>query len=78
MSVKESVTGEGEPHRGREPSVQELESLATHAEQRVALYRRRMLLGRGEQRRFDELQRVASGAVARLGRARDRAKAAER
>ena len=77
MSAKPSVTDQAEPRRGREPSLPELEALATHAEQRVALYQRRMYLGRGEQRRFEELQRVATGAAARVGRARDRAKAAE-
>jgi hypothetical protein len=48
----------------------ELEAVAAHASQRAALYRRRVLLGRGEPRRLAELERRASGAEARLRRAR--------
>lgn len=57
---------------GREPSLTELEALASHASQRAALYRRRVLLGRGEPRRLAELERVHEGAVGRLRRARER------
>jgi hypothetical protein len=50
-------------------STDELRALADHAEQRLALYRRKMYLGRGEPRRFAELERVAHGAQGRLARA---------
>ena len=50
-------------------SVTELRALADHADQRLALYRRRMYLGRGDPRRLAELQRVAEGAHDRLARA---------
>ncbi len=52
-----------------EPSVAELRAEAAHAAQRLALYRRRILLGRGDQVRLAELQRVADGADQRLKRA---------
>lgn len=55
-----------------EPSVAELRAEATHAAQRLALYRRRILLGRGDPVRFAELQRVADGAEQRLRRAVER------
>jgi hypothetical protein len=55
------------PHQ---PSTAELGALADHAAQRLALYRRRMYLGRGETRRFDELERRAKGARDRFARAR--------
>lgn len=55
----------------REPSLAELQALAAHADQRVALYRRRMNLGRGEPRRMAELEREAAGAKGRLRAARD-------
>jgi len=54
-----------------EPSVTELKALADHARQRVALYRRRVYLGRGDLRRLAELEREADGAAARLRRAQD-------
>jgi hypothetical protein len=63
------VTG---PSR-REPTLEELTSLAAHAEQRVALYRRKVLLGRGDPRRLAELERIHAGATDRLKRKRDRA-----
>ena len=66
------MTDRPEPGGGREPSLPELEALAAHAKQRAALYRRRMLLGRGEQRRMAELERESTGADARLLRARER------
>jgi hypothetical protein len=56
----------------REPSPEELRALATHAEGRAALYRRKVLLGRGEPRRLAELERVAAGATHRAAD-RDRA-----
>jgi hypothetical protein len=54
----------------REPSVAELKALADHADQRLALYRRRVNLGRGDLRRLAELERIAKGAADRLRRAR--------
>ena len=71
------MTGHSEPRKGREPSLRELEALADHARQRLALYRRRILLGRGDDRRYAELQRVSSGAQDRLTRARGRAEVGE-
>jgi hypothetical protein len=56
-----------------DPSIDELRLIAEHASTRLALYRRRMYLGRGEPRRLDELQRVAEGARGRLQRAVDAA-----
>jgi len=55
---------------GHEPSVAELKALADHAARRVALYRRRTYVGRGEPARLAELERIAKGAEARLRRAR--------
>jgi hypothetical protein len=63
------------PARGssaREPSLADLQALATHAQQRLALYRRKFLLGRGEPQRLAELERVSTGAAQRVRRARDR------
>jgi hypothetical protein len=54
----------------RQPSLAELRALADHASRRLALYRRKMNLGRGEQRRLAELERIAKGAADRLRRAR--------
>ena len=53
----------------REPSIAELRALVSHATQRLALYRRRMYLGRGEPLRLAELERIAAGARDRLARA---------
>jgi hypothetical protein len=62
------------PHQGQpEPSVDELEGVATHAAQRVALYRRKVYLGTGEPRRLAELERIHTTAAGRLRRARERA-----
>jgi hypothetical protein len=47
----------------------ELRAAAEHARWRVARYRRRMYLGRGEPQRLAELERVARGADDRLRRA---------
>jgi hypothetical protein len=55
---------------GREPSLAELQALASHAAQRAALYRRRVLLGRGEPRRLAEFERREQGAAGRLRRAK--------
>jgi hypothetical protein len=54
---------------GREPSIEELRDEARYAQDRLALYRRKVLLGRGEARRLAELERVAAGAADRLRRA---------
>lgn len=53
-----------------EPSAAELEALADHARRRVALYRRRVYVGRGDAGHLSELERIADGAVARMRRAR--------
>ena len=55
-----------------ELSVAELRALADHAAQRLALYRRRMYLGRGDAHRLAELVRISKGAADRLRRAQRR------
>lgn len=60
--------------QGREPKLAELQALADHATQRLALYRRKILLGRGEPRRLAELERTAKGAADRLRRGRQPAR----
>src|SRR3954447_4752519 len=50
-------------------SVENLRAEAEHAAQRVVLYRRKVLLGRGDLRRLAELERVSSGAADRAKRA---------
>jgi hypothetical protein len=57
----------------REPTIRELKALADYAAQRLALYKRRILLGRGDPTRLAELERSSTGAAARLRRARERA-----
>jgi hypothetical protein len=54
-------------------SLEELGAEANHAAQRVALYRRKVLLGRGDPRQLAELERISTGTVERLKRARERA-----
>ena len=54
------------------PSLTELRALVAHAEQRLALYRRRVYLGRGDPRRLAELERELTGARGRLRTAKDR------
>jgi hypothetical protein len=54
-------------------ALREFEAVAKHAEQQLALYRRRIYLGRGEPRRLAELERESDGANGRLRRARDAA-----
>jgi hypothetical protein len=56
------------PSRGA--SLEELRAEADYAAQRLALYRRKVLLGRGDTRRLSELERISMGAAARLERAR--------
>jgi hypothetical protein len=58
---------------GREPSLEELRAEAAHASERLALYRRRVLLGRGDQRVLASRQRTFDGATDRLRRAQQRA-----
>ena len=60
---------------GREPSIAELRAEASHAAQRLSLYRRKINLGRGDDRVLAERTRVAEGAAARLRRAEERAAA---
>lgn len=55
--------------RPRERVLEELRAEARFADERVTLYRRRMYMGKGEQRRLEELIRVAEGARGRLQRA---------
>ena len=57
----------------RAVALREFEAVARHAEQQLALYRRRIYLGRGEPSRLAELQRESDGANGRLRRARDAA-----
>ena len=49
--------------------LEELRAEAEYAAQRLALYRRKMLLGQGDARRLAELERISTGAAARLERA---------
>ena len=58
---------------GREPSLEELRAEAAHAAERLALYRRKVLLGQGDQRVLASRERVAHGAAERLRRANERA-----
>jgi hypothetical protein len=51
-------------------SLVELRAASQHASLRLALYRRRTYLGRGDPQRLAELERVAQGAAERLRRAR--------
>ena len=55
----------------RAVALREFEAVARHAEQQLALYRRRIYLGRGEPRRLAELERESEGAAGRLRRARE-------
>lgn len=62
---------------GREPSLEELRAEALHASQRLTLYRRKMLLGRGDRRVLASRQRVSDGATQRLRRAEMREEEAD-
>jgi hypothetical protein len=53
-----------------EHSVAELDALAAHARQRLALYRRRTYLGRGQATELAKLERISAGAQERAQRAR--------
>jgi plasmid stability protein len=55
------------PPRG--VSLEELRAEANHAAQRLALYRRKMLLGQGDPRRLADMERISTGAASRLERA---------
>jgi hypothetical protein len=56
----------------REPSIVELTAEARHTADRVELYQQKLYAGRGDARRFAELQREAAGAAERLALARSR------
>ena len=58
---------------GHEPSLDELRAEASHAAARLALYRRKVLLGHGDPRVLASRERVSQGAAERLRRAQDRA-----
>jgi hypothetical protein len=47
----------------REPSLAELRAVAEHAALRVALYRRRTYLGRGQPQRLAGLERIAKARL---------------
>ncbi len=53
-----------------ERAVAELDALAAHARQRLALYRRRVYIGRGRATKLAELERISAGAQERAQRAR--------
>jgi hypothetical protein len=61
------------PLRTPGPSIEDLEAEAVHARGRLALYKRRVYLGRGDCRRLAELQRELAGSEARLRGARQTA-----
>jgi hypothetical protein len=50
--------------------IAELDAQATDARQRLALYRRRVYIGRGEGTKLAELERISAGAHERARRAR--------
>jgi hypothetical protein len=56
-----------------EPPIADLRAESEHAALRLALYRRRMYVGRADGSRLAEYERVASGAADRLHRAQQRA-----
>jgi hypothetical protein len=60
------------------PTLRELQDVAKHASDRLALYRRRVYVGRGELPRLAELTRIADGAAKRLATAKEIARAARR
>ena len=53
----------------REASVAELRAQSEHAALRLALYRRRVYVGRADGARLAEYERIARGAAERLRRA---------
>jgi hypothetical protein len=58
---------------GEQHKVAEARAEARHASERLALYRRKMNLGRGEATQLAELERSAAGAAQRLRDAERRA-----
>jgi uncharacterized protein involved in exopolysaccharide biosynthesis len=56
-----------------EPNIADLRAESEHATMRLALYRRRMYVGRADGARLAELERRATGAADRLRRAKQRA-----
>ncbi len=60
------MTERGDGGSTARPSLAELRDAAAHADRRVALYRRRVYLGRGEPVRLAELERISAGAARRL------------
>ena len=55
-----------------EPSIADLRAQSEHAALRLALYKRRVYLGRADGTRLAEHQRIAQGAADRLRRAEQR------
>lgn len=76
---EERPAADGEPiETGARPGraeIADLRALSRYAGERLALYRRRVYLGRGEPRRLAELERSAAGARDRLARALRRERA---
>jgi hypothetical protein len=60
------------------PTLRELQDVAKHARDRLALYRRRVYVGGGDLPRLAELTRIADGAAKRLAAAKEIARAASR
>ena len=58
---------------GADAAIRDLQVVAKHAADRLALYRRRVYVGRGNLARLAELIRIAEGAAARLATAKDAA-----
>jgi hypothetical protein len=54
-----------------EPHIADLRAESKHAARRLALYRRRVYLGRADGARLAEYERIAHGAAQRLRRAED-------
>lgn len=58
------------------PTLAELESLVAYAERRVALQKRRIYAGGGNQARLAELERIHAGATKRLAQEKRRRRSA--
>ena len=58
---------------GAEPRIADLRAESDHAARRLALYRRRVYIGRADGARLREYERIAQGAADRLSRAERRA-----
>jgi hypothetical protein len=61
----------------REISIADLRAQSEHAALRLALYRRRVYIGRADPAGLPEYERIAHGAADRLRRAQVRARPAE-